>query len=381
VSRRRYAEGLRLLEEAVAVEEQTRAWGFTGGTLDPRLKATLNAKGRRVTRTTRTALVWIRNGLPHDTTVGPFQPRSRAARLCQTQPSDSEAQGLSPAPNPSKRTRYGLKGLPSRAKSRVETGCRLLEHDRALCSFWTPTLPEEAIKAIENGQGSTQALTFELRREITRLQRRKNLPEEAVGVLEVQPRRHATTGTWAPHWHVVMRSRHHGKGRWLFNEKDLDALWHKVVLRVTGVDISTSPEHVEHNACNLQPIRKTVAGYLRAYLKKGSSPQCIEAISEVAPALVPHQWWFMTAALLEVIKSLTRRLDPLFWAFVNEMEQQLKRDGLVFALWRGKTDGKPPRVTYSFPTLEALAHVIALFQSTDLSGPGWKAVRECAAPP
>jgi hypothetical protein len=60
------------------------------------------------------------------------------------------------------------------------------------------------------------------------------------------------------------------------------------VAGVVGVDVSS--------AGNVQPVRRTVAGYLAKYLTKAG---VLEEAIERQLELVPRQWWFCTRAARE----------------------------------------------------------------------------------
>lgn len=394
MSRKHFMQGLELLQQAAGAEEGTRARGFAGGTLTCCLKATvvvrhptlstdhpadcpIGALARRHKLAAgevraQQALEVTRAANTFDEAIRGLERLSAELDAgVQIQPegsvSDPEALGSSPARNQSNRRRYGLKGLTSRGKSTVEQGCRLAEHDRQLYGFWTVTCPPEVIAAMVGGSGTVQELQRELGRELKREQDRRGLPSEAVAVAEVQGERFAAGGDFAVHWHLVIRARNHRRAAWAFTPQELDGLWRKVVRRVTGVELLElyDPKHPPYG--NIQPIKRTVGGYLRKYMRKGSDAKVLAALPKVPPQLVPHQWWLMSDALKDAVKGLQKRLHPLFWVFVNKMEQQLKHEGLIFSLWRGKKEGSPPRVSYYFPNLEALAVVIARWQATDPS--------------
>lgn len=279
--------------------------------------------------------------------------------------SEPEHQGLSPARNFPGRGRYGFKGLTPLGKRRVEEGSRILEMDRHLCTFWTATLPTAAYLRVVQGHGSTSELTDALMQGLAAALRARHLPEEIVGVIEIQEKRWRLRGEWVPHWHLVFQTRRHRRGRRALDIAALDGVWRNVVLEVTGFDLWTLPENERKAACKTEPIKKTVGGYLRKYMRKGATEAVLSVVREVPPRLVPGQWFCMSRPLLGVIKSLTGRLSATLLLYINKMEKELVNDGLLFARWRGKLEGVPPMVTYYFPALDALAAIVARWQADD----------------
>lgn len=355
--------GLGVLLEATGTQALRPPRGFVGGEMGPCLKVTMVARRCRIPRVQRTEPMEL-EALELIERTSSCRWRGKLGEADQeasvSEPTD---QGLSPARNFPKGRIYGMKGLTGKGKRRIEEGCRILEMDRHLCTFWTTTMAEEVQKAIEAGYGSTSELTDRLMQELGRLLHAKRLPEEVVGVIEVQEERWRQSGVWAPHWHLVFQTRRHRRGRRIVSISDLDRLWRRVVLTVTGVDLWKLPEEKRRAACKTEPIKKTVGGYMRKYMRKGASPEVLREAREVAPQLVPGQWWCMSRPLLSVIQRLTGRLSASLLLYINEMEKELINDGLLFSRWRGKDNGVPPMVTYYFPSLDALAAIAARWEA------------------
>jgi len=254
-------------------------------------------------------------------------------------------------------TRYGRQGLTNSGRKRVLAGCRLLESDRRLLSFWTVTLPDAAISALKDSDGGVPDVQEVLRAELERLLRRRGLSPEAVGVAEIQPDRLKKQGVFAPHWHVVFRGRRTCGHAWAISRHELDQIIAIALHRVTGVFIDCSA------AGNVQQVRKSVAAYLGRYMKKGISSTAQGLLDQAPDQLVPKQWWLMTNPLRKALLSRTFVLEPDFLKFVDRCQSTLESLGFLRVTWHLKEDTHIWINRVLFFDLNAFEKVLDLYKS------------------
>jgi hypothetical protein len=253
--------------------------------------------------------------------------------------------------------RYGRYGLTNKGRKRVLAGCRLLESDRRILSFWTITLPDGALTALLTSESGVAGLQDVIRQELERLLRRRGLSPEAVGVAEIQPDRLKRQGVFAPHWHVVFRGRKTCGHAWTISKAELDNIIAIALQRVTGISIDCK------SAGNVQQVKKSVAAYLGRYMKKGISSQAQGLLDKAPDQLVPKQWWLMTNPLREALVSRTFVLEPDFLKFVDRCQSSLEALGLLRVDWHLAKDTHLWINRVLFFDLNSLEKAIELFES------------------
>jgi hypothetical protein len=175
----------------------------------------------------------------------------------------AEALGLSLARNSKRPPRYGLKGLPTGGRKMVSRALALLEDDRRLLSFWTVSLPTEALIALGRADRWPE-FQDRVRKELARLLRRRGLPVRLVGVAELQPQRSRATGIPCPHLHVVFQGRRSPTAPWALSPADLDGVISEVCWeRAAGEALSSGipgQVHDEGRERYGAPRRRPVGG-------------------------------------------------------------------------------------------------------------------------
>jgi hypothetical protein len=296
------------LGEAVAPPEAQ--WG------DPELPQAVLCPRLRTTYSPRVS--WRGFGpAPEELEKGPEQ--REWARLWE--PAEPGDLGSSLAPNSKRPPRYGLQGLPSAGRRQVWRSLALLEDMRPLLSFWTVTLPPEALEPLA---AADAVATFQdrLRKELERQLRGAGLVPLVVGVVEIQCKRSGREGRPVPHWHVVYQGRRDRSAQWALSREVLDGVIAAALetAGVHGADLRA--------AGNVQGVKKSVRAYLSKYMTKGSG--------DVAPwvggpfeALLPRQWWFWTRPLRSWVLQHVLPLAFELLAWVHENREPLEARGLA----------------------------------------------------
>ena len=197
--------------------------------------------------------------------------------------------GLSPARNSDAPRRYGWNGLTPLGRRTIRSVTSALETRRKDAAFWTITLPGEALDLLAE-RDAWPIFQDAVRRFLSRRLRLANLRGALIGVIELQPDRTVREGRPCPHLHIVFLGKRPGRRVWALHRTVLDHIIVRALAAagVVGVDVSS--------AGNVQPVRRTVAGYLSKYLTKAGALE--EGIGRQLE-LVPRQWWFCTKAAKE----------------------------------------------------------------------------------
>jgi len=226
--------------------------------------------------------------------------------------------GQSPPPQGTLGNGYGLNGLTRLGRRRIQAGAQLLEEDRLCCSFWTINLSDEANEQLAE-LGSWWRFQEAIRKELGRLLHRRGIKPRTVAVVEIGPRRSERQGRPVPHLHILFQGKRNRYSHWAISTDELDNLILMAIRRAggTSTDIRSSG--------NVQAIHTSAAGYLTKYITKTTA-------RKVPPGsdwrLIPRQWWFMSAALLEEVVALTIRLPAHFLAWMIDRREPARRGQL-----------------------------------------------------
>lgn len=212
----------------------------------------------------------------------------------------SQTLGLSTSLSHRKRADRGSRGITPHGKRTVRNGATLLEkrYGKDQLAFATLTFPD--LHPDDWGRvmdyWSKGLNRFLLR--LSEFLKRKGLPGDYVGCVEIQERRRLRDGSPALHVHLTFQTRKKGKS-WLLAPKKLRQLWKNAWTKVLkyGYDWSATE--------NLQRVVKSVVNYLAKYLSKGCkdvSPQGLE----VMPVNVPA-WYACSNRLRRTIKMNTHK--------------------------------------------------------------------------
>lgn len=276
--------------------------------------------------------------------------------------------GLSLAPNSKRPPRYGLNGLPAAGRKQVWRALALLEEMRPLLSFWTVSLPTESLIALCQAD-TLPAFQDRLRQELSRLLRRKGLPDLVVGVAELQPARSHASGFPCPHWHVVFQGRKDRRSRWALSRAELDGVI-AAALATAGV---RAPDL--RSAGNVQQVKRSVRAYLSKYMTKGSG-DCARWKGGAHENLIPRQWWFWTRPLRAWVLEHVLPIAFPFLAWVHEHREQLQNRELArFRVLELSDPRAPTTYEVSWLSCELLAQVVYLWQLDSWDADWWRSFR------
>jgi len=283
---------------------------------------------------------------------GPSMPEW--ARVWEPGPT-AQALGLSLAPNSKRPDRYGLNGLPAAGRKSVWRALALLEEMRPLLSFWTISLPTEALTDLARA-GSLPAFQDRVRKELARLLRAAGLPALVVGVAELQPKRSRAEGRPCPHWHIVFQGRKDRGSRWALSREQLDGV---IAAGLTTAGVS-APDL--RSAGNVQQVKRSVRAYLSKYMTKGSG-DCAAWVGSSHENLIPHQWWFWTAQLRAWVLDHIFPITFPFLAWVHANREGIEARELARFRRLELSDPAAP-ITYEVNWLgcEVLAQLVYLWQ-------------------
>lgn len=309
---------------------------------------------------------------PHGGYCGPRKPRW--ARVWDYGP-PAAALGLSIAPNSKRPPRYGLNGLSPAGRKNVSRALALLEDDRRLLSFWTVSLPTEALIAL--GQADRwPEFQDRVRKELARLLQRAGLPVRLVGVAELQPRRSRATGIPCPHLHVVFLGRRSPTARWALSPADLDGVI-RAALASAGVPVPAGIDGQAFlkSAGNVQQVKKSVRAYLAKYMTKGGN-DTTPHLGGPWESLLPRQWWFWSRPLKAWVLEHVFPLGFPFLDWVHRRRQELQELGLIRVRILDLPDPRAPlTIELNWLSTENLARVVALWHEDEWDANWWGQAR------
>lgn len=308
---------------------------------------------RPQTEDERWAMAMVRNhGI--EAALAVLSPPPNLDITCELETSQGDSPlGLSKRPNSDKpRPRRGLKGITSHGRRQVRDGCTVLErrYGRHRLSFLTCTLPPRY-------QGMTApqwAVAVEgLNRKLRRKLRREGLPEEVIGVTEIQEGRYERYGAVALHLHVVFVGKL-PKGAWLLTKQWLEQCWKECCEQATGIE---STESEFNAATNIQRVKRSAAGYLGKYMSKGG--KIAKAIIDKGlQECLPTAWYLCSRAMNRAIQQAIRVYSGRFALELFEFVQLPESKALTYSRWVeiAGCDGNLVKIAwYGYLTKDALA--------------------------
>ena len=278
------------------------------------------------------------------------------------------ALGLSLAPNSKRPPRYGLRGLPAAGRKQVWRSLALLEEMRPLLSFWTISLPSEAMSELARS-GTLAQFQDRVRKELVRLLQAAGLPALVVGVAELQPKRSRAEGRPCPHWHIVFQGRRDRRSPWALSRADLDGVI------AAGLATAGVPGLDLRSAGNVQQVKRSVRAYLSKYMTKGSG-DCSRWVGTAHENLIPHQWWFWSRPLRAWVLEHVLPIAFPFLAWVHEHRDALVERGLLAVRRLDLSDPRAP-VTYEISWLSCghLAQLVFIWQTAAWDEGWWRGFR------
>lgn len=275
------------------------------------------------------------------------------------------ALGLSIAPNSKRPARYGLSGLPAAGRKAVSRALALLEEKRALLSFWTVSLPRDALSGLAQAD-AWPLFQDRVRKELVRLLRKRGLPALLVGVAELQPKRSRAEGRPCPHLHLVFQGRRSRGTGWVLSPADLDEVI-RAALATAGVQAPDGTDAREwlKTAGNVQQVKKSVRAYLAKYMTKGSG-DTRRWVGTQAEALIPRQWWLWTKEMRALVLEHVFRIAFGFLLFVHENRVAIEEAGLArFRILALDDPRTPTTFEVNWLSCDRLAHLVYCWQTEE----------------
>lgn len=267
-------------------------------------------------------------------------------------PEGPEGLGLSMARNSRRPLRHGFQGLTAPGRHCVSSALSLLEERRDLLSFWTVTLPDDALRHLARVDGLPRFTDRLLERLRRTLERRLGVALY-VGVAELQPKRTRAVGYPCPHLHVVFQGRAHRRASWLISPGELDGFI-AAALKQTGFDVNGPLI----SAGNVQRVKRSVRAYLSKYMTKGSSDARLWE-GGLWQNLIPRQWWCWSQACRQLVESCTTDLPTGFLAWVWRHRQQLLEAGSFYLQQCTVPQDAPATYRIYWGTVGKLARLMA----------------------
>lgn len=273
--------------------------------------------------------------------------------------------GLSVAPNSKRPPRYGLKGLPAAGRKAIDRSLGLLEERRSLLSFWTVSLPTDALIGLAQ-RDAWPLFQDRVRKELGRLLRKRGLPALLVGVAELQPKRSRAAGFPCPHLHLVFQGRKSRGTGWVLSPADLDEVI-RAALATAGVQAppDCDADSWLKTAGNVQQVKKSVRAYLAKYMTKGSG-DTRRWIGTDAEALIPRQWWLWTREMRALVLAHVLPIAFEFLSWVHRWRSEIEEAGLArFRILPLDDPRAPLTFEVNWLSCDRLAQLIAVWQEDE----------------
>ena len=247
------------------------------------------------------------------------------------------------------RPQRGLKGITGYGKKMVRSACTLIQRrtPKGRTTFATismPTLPLEQRRKLAElwPEYVRQLLQF-----LTRQLVQSGLPLTICSVTEIQPKRFEDFGESYLHLHLVWPNRWAKRGNWAIDPRHVRA-WSESFLQRNGLWNDEAWVRV-----NVQPVKKSAAGYCSKYMSKGVN-EIAEMAEELGQGAIPRTWYNLTkaardmvkaellegdhvgAAILATVEGIFKGVVPFRSVFYSLHEVVLEWDGQVKGVgWRG----------------------------------------------
>nr|CRY96589.1 hypothetical protein [uncultured prokaryote] len=210
--------------------------------------------------------------------------------------------GLSTPPNlstaPKRPVRYGLKGMPGRARKMVRNACYLLERDagRSHLSFLTLTIPSLPIAELQKLHYEWAKVLIAVRKKLTLRLTNADIPfPEVVAVSEIQEKRYERTGYPVLHLHCLFQGRTRGMA-WAIDKSEIQQLWAETIESIVGHSVDCS------KATRIERVEKSAENYMGKYMSKGVT--AVQGVIDDGFAdWMPRQWWSMSRTLSQRIRK------------------------------------------------------------------------------
>ena len=230
-------------------------------------------KGKEAMRTVQQideAYDRLRRGVDAD--VHAVRPPNRGSK---------NALGLSNATNSNTRAKRGSKGISSRQRDLLCWGANSIEsvYGRRNLSFLTLTLPDLSDRDFESVRENWKEIVHYCQQQIKRELKKHGITTSIAGCTELQMERAEDSGRFYPHLHLVFRGRKGVAYHWAVEPHVFRALWSASVGRFL-----LDPVGTWEASENVQPVRKSVGGYLAKYISKCASKSAPDSLNQWHPS-------------------------------------------------------------------------------------------------
>ena len=233
---------------------------------------------------------------------------------------------------PTEKARYGLKGMTSEARRKVRASAFLLQerYGKGRLSFVTLTVPPLHDVQSERRLASRwhDAVRYLLRR-LKLLLRQRALPQNLVGVCEIQVKRYATSGQFPLHIHLVLVGRKRSRGGWGIHYSEFRQTWADILQGIVGHPIET--RYLE----NVKEVEKDAGAYLGKYMSK-SQNEIEKVVEDGNEWMLPKQWWFSSKEMKTWLKARTARGSKCGKLLESLVHEVWDSPGLYPDLWLRK---------------------------------------------
>lgn len=250
------------------------------------------------------------------------------------------------AKNGAMKGRRGEVGMTVKQQNEVRHLAWTLRPLQERLSFWTITLPKEALRALEAVDRGWESFSQRVHKELTRLLRKAGAIPWWISVTEIQMRRSARESLLCPHLHIVFvgrdargRNRKTGRmrsGGWHLSPEVLDGIIASALKTVTGRD-----DFPLQSAGNVKRVKWDVGRYLSKYMTKGSGDAAYWNDVEKAKGLHIARWWHRSDAMHVRGEAHKPELHGDFGWWLNAVGPQLEALGIVSVEEREAEDFLP----------------------------------------
>lgn len=213
-------------------------------------------------------------------------------------PDTEGAIGLSNATNSDKRARRGSKGISSRQRDVLCWGANAIEsvYGKRSLSFLTLTLPDLSQGDFDSVRENWHLIVEYMQKTIKRELKKHGIITSICGCVELQLERYEKCGRLYPHLHLVFRGRLGTRSGWAIEPSVFRALWAASVSRFL-TDFRGTWEASE----NVQPVRKSIGGYLAKYISKCASKHVPNSLDRWHPS----DWILVSRGIRSLYEKLT----------------------------------------------------------------------------
>lgn len=196
------------------------------------------------------------------------------------------------------REQYGVKGITGYGKKMVRSAATLIQRyaSRRRTTFATVSMPSLPLELRRRLAEVWPEYVRQLLQWVGRQLSRQGLPSVVCSVSEIQPKRLKDGREAYLHLHLVWPNRYARSGCWALSAIDVRR-WSESFLLRNGL----LPDGAWVR-CNVQPVKKSAAGYLAKYMSKGVS-EISEMAADLGWAAIPRQWWNMTKACRDWVRG------------------------------------------------------------------------------